>query len=169
MRSDFSLKTNVTQERRQDICKPNAQRIQVRALMASQLWRANQHEPSCFGLYSPWFLPSQSSILLYIYRSPALAFIEMFCPLFHRFAPFPLVLDCSRPLVGVDAESSGIVQKTPRPLFFLPPYAARAPYQLVLRTSRNSAVSYPPCAPQIPQTRSASCVKSPRYSYFPSV
>ena len=37
-----------------------------------------------------------------------------------------------------------------------------------LQTSRTSAVSYPPCAPQIPHTRSTSCVKSPRCSHFPS-
>ena len=38
-----------------------------------------------------------------------------------RLAPFSLVLGCSRPLVGVDAESSEVLQETPRLLFFLPP------------------------------------------------
>ena len=46
---------------------------------------------------------------------------EMFRPLFCRSAPFPLVLGCSRPLVGVDAEGSEVVQETPHPLFFLAP------------------------------------------------
>ena len=53
----------------------------------------------------------------------------MFRPLFRRSAPFPLVLSCSRPLVGVDVESSEVVQETPHPLFFLVPHTARAPHQ----------------------------------------
>ena len=64
----------------------------------------------------------------------------MFRPLFHRSAPFPLVLGCSRLLVGVDAESSEVVQETPHPLFFLAPHTARAPHQFsehhALRQSR---------------------------------
>ena len=47
-----------------------------------------------------------------------------------------------------------------------PPRSPRPPS--ILQTSRTSAVSYPPCAPQIPRTRSASCAKSPRCSHFPS-
>ena len=35
--------------------------------------------------------------------------------------PFPLVLGCDRPLVGVDAENSEVVQETPDPFFLLPP------------------------------------------------
>ena len=54
----------------------------------------------------------------------------MFRPLFRRSAPSPLFLGCSRPLVGVDAESSEVVQVTPFPLFFLAPNTARAPHQL---------------------------------------
>ena len=54
----------------------------------------------------------------------------MFRPLFRRSASFPLVLDCSRPLVGVDAESFEVVQETPHPLFFLPPHTARVPHQV---------------------------------------
>ena len=65
---------------------------------------------------------------------------ETFHPLFHRPAPFPLVLGCSRLLVGVDAEGSEVVQETPHPLFFLAPHAARAPHQFsehhALRKSR---------------------------------
>ena len=48
--------------------------------------------------------------------------------MFRRLAPFPLVLGCSRPLVGVDTESSEVVQETPHPPFFLAPHAARAPH-----------------------------------------
>ena len=39
-----------------------------------------------------------------------------------------LVLGGSRPLFGVDNESSEVVQETLHPLFFLPPQAARAPH-----------------------------------------
>ena len=51
----------------------------------------------------------------------------MFRPLFCRPAPFLLVLDGGRPLVGVDAEGSEIVQKTLHPLFFLASHTTRAP------------------------------------------
>ena len=65
---------------------------------------------------------------------------EMSCPLFRRPASSPLILGCSRPLVGVDTESSGVVQETPHPLFLLSPHTARAPYHFskhhVLRQSR---------------------------------
>ena len=65
----------------------------------------------------------------------------MFRPLFCRFAPFPLVLGCSRPLGGVDAESSEVVQETPHLLFFLASHTARAPYRFSehheLRQSRT--------------------------------
>ena len=47
--------------------------------------------------------------------------------LFCRSAPFPLVLGCSRPLVGVDAESSEVVQETPHPLFSWPPIQPAPP------------------------------------------
>ena len=37
----------------------------VAPLVASQLWRASQHEQSaCFALSSPWSFPSRSGILL---------------------------------------------------------------------------------------------------------
>ena len=64
----------------------------------------------------------------------------MFRPLFCRSAPFPLVLGCSRSLVGVDAKNFEIVQETPHPLFFLAPHTARAPHYFskhhALRQSR---------------------------------
>ena len=94
-------------------------------LVASQQGQANQHEPACFGLASPWSFPSRSGIRLHAVVQPWLSLQSnpfhhaMFRPLFRRSAPFPLVLSCSCPLVGVDAESSEVVQETPRPLFFL--------------------------------------------------
>ena len=57
-----------------------------------------------------------------------------------RLAPFPLVLGCSRSLVGVGIESSEVVQKTAYPLLFLAPHAAPAPHHFsehhALRLSR---------------------------------
>ena len=65
---------------------------------------------------------------------------KTFRPLFRRLAPFPLVLDFSRPLFGVDTVSFEVVQETAHSLFFLPPSAARAPHQFsehhALRQSR---------------------------------
>ena len=111
-------------------------------IVTSQQGRANQHKPACFGLSSAWPFPSRSGIRLrpdFLCSDPFCH--EMFRPLFHRFAPFPLFLGCSRPLTGVDAESPEVVvQETPHPLFFLLPHAARAPHQFsehhVLRQSR---------------------------------
>ena len=65
----------------------------------------------------------------------------MFRHLLCRSAPFPLVLGCSRPLVGVDAESSEAVQETPHLLFFsLVAHTARTPHHFsehhALRQSR---------------------------------
>ena len=73
----------------------------------------------CMPLSSPGFLCSDQLCH------------ETFRPLFRRPAQFPLVLSCSRPLVGVDAKSSEVVQETPppHPFFFLTPHAARAPHQ----------------------------------------
>ena len=53
----------------------------------------------------------------------------MFRPLLRRPAPFPLVLGCSRPLVGTDAESSEVAQETPRSLFSLASDAARSAHK----------------------------------------
>ena len=39
-------------------------------LVASQQRRANQHEPACFGLSSPWFFPSRSGIPLHSVVQP---------------------------------------------------------------------------------------------------
>ena len=75
---------------------------------------------------------------------------ETFRPLFHRLAPFPLVLGCSRLLVGVGTKSSEVVQETPYPLFSLPLHAARAPHSLrqsgVLHACHKSGQQNPPPA-----------------------
>ena len=43
--------------------------------------------------------------------------------------PFPLVLGCDRPRVGVDAETSEVVQETPHPFVLLPPIGDRSPHE----------------------------------------
>ena len=54
---------------------------------------------------------------------------EKLRPLFGRPMPFLLVLGCDRPLVGVDAENSEVVQETPHPHFLLPPRGDRNPHE----------------------------------------
>ena len=110
-------------------------------LVASQLWRVNQHGPACFGLSSPWFFPSRSDILPgFLCRYPSRH--EPFRPLFRPYVPFPHALGCSRALVGVDdAESSEVVQKTPHPLFFLPPTQPAPPTKSLNITHFGSLVS----------------------------
>ena len=71
-------------------------------LVASQQERANQHEPACFGLSSPWSFPSRSGIPLHAVVQPCFLCRDPFChemfrSLSCRSAPFPLVLGCSRP------------------------------------------------------------------------
>ena len=121
-------------------------RYKFALLVASQQGRANQHEPACFGLSSPWSFLSRSDIRLHAVVQPWLFCSdpfrhEVFRPLLRRSAPFPLVLGCSRPMVGVDAESSEVVQETPHPLFFLPPHAAHAHHQSSNVTHFGSLVS----------------------------
>ena len=107
-------------------------------LVASQQWRANQHESACFGLSSRWSFPSLSGIRLHAVVQPWLSLQRSISswnvprPLFRRPAPFPLVLGCSRPLVGADAESSEVVQT----LFLGPQHSPRRPP--ILRTSGTS-------------------------------
>ena len=54
--------------------------------------------------------------------------------------PFLLILGCDRPLAGVDAENSEVVQKTLNPLFLLSPRGTRTPHEFpehhALRESR---------------------------------
>ena len=99
---------------------------QVRATCgSSQQGRANQHEPPRFGLSSPW--PFRHVRAYYCMPQSSPGFLcsdpfrhEMFRPKFHRSVTFPLALGCSRPLAGVDAESSEVVQETPPSTFFFP-------------------------------------------------
>ena len=42
-------------------------------LVASQQGRANQHEPACFGVSSPWSFPSRSGIRLRVIVQPWLS------------------------------------------------------------------------------------------------
>ena len=67
---------------------------------------------------------------------------KTFRPLFFRLAAFPLVLGYSRPLVGVNTESSEVIREIPPSTF--PPAPLRSPHSpSPLRTSRYSAVSCP--------------------------
>ena len=69
---------------------------------------------------------------------------------------FPLVLGCDRRLVGVDAENSEVVQKTPHPFFLLYPRGTRTPHEFpehhafrqsrVLHTRHKSREQDPPLA-----------------------
>ena len=55
--------------------------------------------------------------------------------------PFPLVLGCDRPDVGVDAENSEVVQKTPHSFFLLYPRGIRTPTSSPNITRFGSLVS----------------------------
>ena len=141
-------------------------------LVASQQGRANQHEPACFGLSSPWSIPSRSAICLHAVVQPWLPLQRLILPWNDPplIPPFCAIL----PRPGLQLITGrrwcrkfwGRPGNTPSTLFPGPQHSPRPPP--ILRTPRTSGVSYPPCAPQILQTRSASCVKSPRCSHFPS-
>ena len=137
--------TNVTPEKDVTFANQTPGGYKFAPLVASQLWRANQHELACFGISSSWSFPSRSGIRLHVVVSPGFLCSdpfrhETFRPLFRRPATSPFVLGCSRLLVGVDAESSEVVQETPHQLSFLAPHTARAPHQFsehhALRQSR---------------------------------
>ena len=167
-------KTNVRPEK--DVTTPANQTpggYKFAPLVASQKRRASQHEPACFALSSLWSFPSRSSITTAC-RSPALAFpaaidFAIKCP-----APRSAVLRHSPSSRAAAIHWSALMPKALRPSRKHPTRSFSwsptqpAPPTNVLRTSRTSAVSYPPCAPQILRTRSASCLKSPRCSHFPS-
>ena len=106
-------------------------------LVVSQQGRANQHEPACFGLSSHWSFASGSGIPLHAVVQPWLSLQQSISP----FCAIPPRPACSRPLVGVDAERSQIVQKIPHTLFFLVPHTAHALHQFsehhALRQSRT--------------------------------
>ena len=52
-------RTNVTPEK-YDMTSANQTPggYKFASLVGNQLWRANQHEPACFKLSSPWYFPS---------------------------------------------------------------------------------------------------------------
>ena len=96
----------------------------------------DRHEHACFGRSSPFALPVMFGHTT-PYRSSVMAFSAAFYLAMKRSVPcstllalFPLVPDCSRPLVGIDTESFEVVQEIPRPFFFLPSHVARASHQL---------------------------------------
>ena len=138
-------------------------------LVASQQGWANQHEPACFRLSSPWPFPSGSGIRLH-------AVVQPWLSLQRSISPWNVPPLCAvHPRPGLQSSIDrrwyrklwGRPGNTPSTLFPGTSHSPRPPP--ILRTSSTSAVSYPPCAPQIPRTRSASCVKSPRCSHFPSL
>ena len=92
-----------------------------------QLWRANQPEHACFEAFSPWLFLSRSGVLLHAVVRPWFSLQRSIYLTIKRSAPCsavsPLVLGCSssRPLIGVDIESSEVVQKTLHPLFLCLP------------------------------------------------
>ena len=66
---------------------------------------------------------------------------ETFRPLSRRLAPFPLILGRRRPLVGVDTESSEIIQRASHPLFFRPLMQPVPPTSFPNATDFSSLVS----------------------------
>ena len=64
-------KTNVTPEK-DVMTSPNQTPggYKFAPLVASQQGGANQHEPTCFGLSSPWSFPSRSGILPHVVVQP---------------------------------------------------------------------------------------------------
>ena len=104
--------------------------------MADQLSRANQHEHAFFELSSLWSFLSRSDIYNCVpYSSPGFLRSDQFRhktlrPLFLRLAPYPLILGSSRPLAGINTESSEVIQETLHLLLFPLPHAAHAPHQL---------------------------------------
>ena len=140
--------------------------------------RAYYHMSSCFRLSFSSYFQSRSGIQLYAVVQPSLLpqhFFHVKCSAFFRpllcpSASFPLLLCWSRPLVGVDAENSQVVQETPHPLVFMAPHTAR------VRHRHNDAlrgdVSCPPWAQirkkdRFPEFHKTFIwLKSPRCSYF---
>ena len=105
---------------------------------SSHLWlinygeRTSTSEHACLGLSSSWFFPSCSGIpvptVVQAFSAARSILHETFYLLFRRLAPFPLVLACSRSLVGIDTESSEVVHQITHHVSLLP-HAGRAPHQ----------------------------------------
>ena len=115
-------------------------------LVASQQRRANQHEHACFELFSLWSFPSRSGIVLYTVVQPRLCndpfCYETFRPLLLHSAAFPLVLGCSRPLVGVDIpKAPRSSRKHPIHSFSWPPTQPATPTNTMNTTLFGSLVS----------------------------
>ena len=93
------------------------------AAKTNRQWRANQLWatlslvlPVTFGI----LLACRIAVFGSLCRDPFRH--KEFRPLFHCFVPFFSILSCDPPLVGLDTESSEVVQKTPRiHSFFCPP------------------------------------------------
>ena len=169
-KDENELKKNIrnTRGRRHGICKPNARRIQVRAT-CGQSTRAS--EPARARLL--WAILFLALPVTFRHTSVC------FSPALASSAAIYLAMKCSAPC-------SAVLRHPPSSWAAVVHWSALMPKALrssrkhpmhsfswrhsppILRISRSSPVSYPPCAPQIPQTRSASCVKSPRCSHFPS-
>ena len=138
------------------------------------LWLVNYGQrtsPNTIALGYPllaWSFSSRSGILLQavihskIFLQRGQFRHETFRPLFRRPAPFPLVLGCSCPLIGVDTEISEIVQETHHPIFSLAPHTARAPHQF----SEYHAFGSLAFSTRATNPANKICVKSPRCSRF---
>ena len=139
-------------------------------LVASQQGRANQHKPTCFGLSSPCLVLPVTFGHTTACRSPAMTFSAAIHFALQRSAPCSAVLRLPpSSWVAVVHWSAlmpkalGSSRKHPIHSFFWSPTQPASPTNST--NIRNSEVLYPPCAAQIQQTRSASCVESPRCSH----
>ena len=116
-------------------------------LVASQQGRANQHEPACFGLSSPWSFPSRSGIPLHAVVQPWLSLQRSISP----WTVPPLVPPCCAIPPRPELQSStgrrwcrklwGCPGNIPSTLFPGPPHSPRPPPKLfcehhALRQSR---------------------------------
>ena len=144
-------------------------------LVACQLWRANRNDPACFGLsILSLVLPVTFGHATTACHSPAVAFSATINFAMKHAAPCSAVFCHSHSSWTVVGHWSALIPKALTPSrkhpihsFSCPPPRSPRPPP-ILRASRTSSVSYPPCAPQIPRTRFASFVKLPRFSHFPS-
>ena len=110
--------------------------------VASQQGRANQREPACFGLSSPWSFPSRSGIC----RSPALVFS----------ATIHFAMKCSAPC-------SAVLRHSPSSWAAVVHWSALMPE--AMRSSRKHPVysfSWPPTQPAPP-------TNSPNTTHFGSL